>query len=185
MTAAQEYWWLAPVISLCGLIITVAVIVWFNWGQHRVRTWRLKQPFNASLCHGPDKADEYWELHVPSHSEVMVQVRMRPRISYRQLEIVFGFYGDRPQRPVPKRVLNSFIKEGMNREPLPTNNPHYYIDQDDHYHITTPTERTPPHTYVMGFIVQTNEPGRYPVLLGVFTECGEANPHNDLFVRVV
>jgi hypothetical protein len=180
VTAAQEYWWLAPSISALAL----AAILWFNFGQQKVRQWRLKRPFNACLCHGPEQADEFWVLHVPPHSEVMVQVRIRPRIAYRQLEIVFGFYGDRSKRPFPKRALNTFINEGMNREPSPATNPNYYIDQDDHYHITTPAERTPPHTYVMGFIVQTNEPGRYPVLLGVFTDCGEANPDNDLYVVV-
>jgi hypothetical protein len=180
VTASQEFWWLAPLISFFALI----AVVWFQWGQHRHRAFRLRRPFNACLAHGPDKAEEYWELHVPAYSEVMVQVRMRPRLSYRQFEIVFGFYGDRSKRPAPKRVLNSFIKEGMNREPSPATNPNYYIDQDDHYHITNPADRTPPHTYVMGFIVQTNAPGRYPVLLGVFTECGEATPHNDLEIIV-
>jgi hypothetical protein len=180
MMAAQEYWWLAPVISFLALV----AVIWFQWGQHEVRKLRLRRPFNAALTHGADRADEYWSLHVPAHSEVLIQVRMRPRTSYKQLEIVFGFFGDRDKRPVAKRVLNTFIKEGANREPTPANNPNHYIDQDDHYHNSTPAERTASHVYVTGFIVQTREPGRYPVLLGIFTECGEANPHNDLAVVV-
>jgi hypothetical protein len=37
----------------------------------------------------------------------------------------------------------------------------------------------------MGYIVQTRDPGRYPVLLKIATESGEANPYSDLFVRVI
>jgi hypothetical protein len=181
MTASQEFWWLAPLISFLGLM----AVVWFGWGQHRLKAFRLRRPFDAVLTHGADKPDEFCELHVPADSEVMIQVRIRPRTAYKQLEMVFGFFGDTSKRPEPRRVLNTFIKRGINREPSVDSNPNHYIDQDGHYHITTPTERTPEHTYVMGYIVQTRDPGRYPVLLKIVTESGEANPYSDLFVRVI
>jgi len=178
--AYQEVWWLAPLISFLALV----AVVWFQWGQYRIRAIRLRRPFNAVLTHGADKADEFWELHVPAYSEVRIQVRIRPRTAYKQLEMVFGFFGDTSKRPEPRRVLNTFIKRGVNREPSVDSNPNHYIDQDGHYHITTPTDSTPEHTYVMEYVVQTREPGRYPVLLKIATECGEANPYSDLFVRV-
>ena len=86
MTASQEFWWLAPVISFLGLL----AVVWFGWGQHRLKAFRLRRPFDAVLTHGADKPDEFWEIHVPAHSEVMIQVRIRPRTPYKQRETVFG-----------------------------------------------------------------------------------------------
>jgi hypothetical protein len=157
MTASQVFWWLAPLISFCTL-----AVIWFNWGRHRIRALRLRRPFNAVLAHDADKPDEYWEIHVPAQSEVMVQVRIRPRTAYKQLEMVFGFFGDVSKRPEPRRVLNTFIKRGVNREPSVDSNPNHYIDQDGYYHITTPTDRTPEHTYVMGYIVQPKEPVGIP-----------------------
>jgi len=181
MTASQEFWWLAPLISFLGLL----AVVWFGWGQHRLKAFRLRRPFDAVLAHGADKPDEFVEMHVPAHSQVMVQVRIRPRTSYKQLQMVFGFWGETSKRPEPLRVLNTFIKKGVNREPSVETNPDHYIDADGYYHITTPTERTPEHTYVMEYVVQTREPGRYNVLLKIATECGEANPRSGLVVRVI
>ncbi len=188
VTDAQQYWWLAPLISFCAFVVSLlalGAIVWFNWGQHRVRAIKLKRPFNAFLTYGPSDPYEYWDLHVPAHSKVMVQVRIRPRMQYRQTEIVFGFNGDPVTRPVPLQVLNRFIKKGMNRKQDPDTTPNHYIDNDNHYHIVTTVDRSPPNTQALEFIVQTKKPGHYPVLLEVITDSGEAKPKNDLDITVV
>jgi hypothetical protein len=182
MTAAQEYWWLAPLLS--GLAL--AAVVWFQWGQHKVREISLRRPFVACLAYDPADGDEYCDLHLPAHrSEIMVQVRIRPRIKYRETETVFGFEGDRTKRPLPIRILNTFIKHGDGREQHPNKNTNHYIDQDDYYHIVRTVDRSPPNTQIIGFMVQTREPGRFPVYLGIITDCGEAKPHNDLLVVTV
>jgi hypothetical protein len=43
LTAAQEFWWLAPTLTL----VTICLLVWFNWGKHRLRTWRMKRGVEA------------------------------------------------------------------------------------------------------------------------------------------
>lgn len=181
MTAAEEFWWLGPSIAFCAF----AAILWFNWGQHKVRVLRLRRPFVASIAHGPDESHEYCLIAVPAHSEVLIQLRIRPIVAYRQLELVFGFTGDRLRRPVPLRVRNTFIKTGINREISPKDHPNHYVDHDDKYHINTPVERSPPTTYVVGFVIQTNEPGNFPVLLDIVTDCGEAKPRGGLGFIVV
>ena len=92
---------------------------------------------------------------------------------YRQIHLVFGFHGDRARRPIPLSVRNHFIKVGINREQSPENNPSHFIDQDNHYHISDPAERTPGNVYMIGFVVETKEPGKYPVILELITEGGE------------
>jgi hypothetical protein len=165
MAAAQEYWWLGPAVAGCALL----AVIWFNLGQHKLRVWRLKRPFRAGN---------------PCHSAVAIQIRMRPKFSYRQVHLVFGFHGDTSRRPLPQSVLNHFIKVGINREQSPKKNPSHFIDQDNHYHISDPADRSPPNVYMTGFVVQTREPGRYPVILEIITECGEGKPVQNLHVIV-
>jgi len=181
MTAAQQYWWLAPLLSALALL----AIIWFQWGQHRVRAWRLKRPFSVLLSHAADSPDEFANLRVPPHTdEVMVQLRIRPKIQYRQTEILFGFDGDPTTRPIPVRVLNAFIKKGFDREQDPDKNINHYVDQDNHYHIVGTVDRSPPNVQALGFLVQTREPGRYPVVLEIITDCGEAKPYFKVHVTV-
>lgn len=180
---AQTYWWLAPLISLLALL----AIIWFQWGQHKVRACRLRTPFKAYLTYGPDvrNEDEQTTLRLPANSQVYVQIRIRPVVHYKQLEIVFGCEGDRTIRPVPLRVFNRFIKIGLNREQDPTKNSNNYIDNDDHYHIVAMMDRSPGNTQALEFVVKTKKPGNFPILLQVITDAGEAKPKNNLSLTVV
>jgi hypothetical protein len=180
MAAAQEYWWLAPVISFLAL----AAVIWFQWGQHKVRAIRSKRPFEAHLAHSAADQNDRSELHIPPNTEVHIAVRIRPKLQYRQLEIVFGFFGDNSKRPIPLRVFNSFVKIGVEREQHPNTNTNHYIDHDDRYHIKTDLVRSPPNTHVTGFVVQTREPGTYPVLLELIIDCGEAKPRKQMKIIV-
>jgi hypothetical protein len=181
MTAAQQYWWLAPAISALALV----AIIWFQWGQHRARAYRLKRPFSAMLLYETNSPDEFQTLHLPPHKdEVTIHLRIRPRVSYRQTEIVFGFDGDPSKRPLPHRVLNEFIKKGFNREQDPDKNQSHYIDVHNHYHIVTTVDRSPPNVQAIGFVVQTRDPGRYPVVFEKIIDCGEAKSFINLYVIV-
>jgi hypothetical protein len=127
---------------------------------------------------------ECCELHVPPHKEVSLQFRLRPTLHYRQLEFVFGFWGNAASRPVPIRVFNEFVKVGMSREQSPETNSNHYVDQNDRYHIREIVERTRPNVYTQGFIIQTKDPGRYPVHLEIITNSGEAKPKQELVIIV-
>jgi hypothetical protein len=181
MTTAEKFWWVAPTIS--GLAFVA--IVWFQWGQHRVRALRSRRPFRADMTIAPQTpGSECRELHVPPHREISLQLRLRPALHYRQLEFVFGFWGDPLRRPLPVRVLNEFVKIGMTREQSPDTNSAHYIDHSDRYHIREALDRTNPNVYTQGFIIQTRDPRRFPVLLEIITDLGEAKPKRELVLIV-
>jgi hypothetical protein len=180
MTASQ--WGLGILISFSALMAGI----WFNWGQHRLKVYRLKRAaFDAFLAYGPAVPNEQLDLRLPAGSQVMVQIRIRPRLQYRQIEILFGCKGSKDARPIPLRVENRFIKAGATRVQSPGTNPNHYIDHDDHYHIVQTMDRSPPNTQALEFVVQTKGPGRFPIALGVITDIGEANPKWELFLTVV
>jgi hypothetical protein len=180
--AAQQFWWIAPAISFCALF----AIIWFNWGQYRYRAHRQRTAgLNVFLAYDPDETNEVGELRLPANSEVMVQLRIRPTIQYRQIEIVFGCHGKDITRPVPLRVLNRFIKQGVNREQSPKTHSNHYIDKDDHYHIKETVDRSPPHTQALEFVVRTGSAGTYPILFEIVTDSGEAKAAKGLYLTVV
>jgi hypothetical protein len=179
MTRAEQFWWLAPVMSVLALM----AVVWFQWGEHKVRAFRSRRPFHAVMSI-PPSADETRELRVAAHSRVVILVRMRPVLHYRELEVAFGFHGDDAKRPMIIKFQNPFIKEGARREQSPATTPTHYIDHDDYYHIKEPSERTKPNTYTIGFVVQTRDAGRYPVYLEIITDCGDGKPREELTLIV-
>lgn len=183
MTLAEQFWWVAPSVATFAALL----IIWFNWGQHKVRALRMKRGFDAFLTLFPEKGRETWchELHVPPNTTIAIQLRIVPRLSFKQFLFVFGFGdGDKDSRPLPKRVLNKFIKVGMRREQSPETNENHHIDYVDNYHIREQMERVVPNTYAYGFEVQTRAPGRYPAYLRIITDCGEARPRHPLVLVV-
>jgi hypothetical protein len=179
VTVAERYWWLAPLLSA----IALGFILWFNSGRQKVREWRMKRPFNAYMTRHADDPGERLELRLPSHSQVTIQIRMRPRLNYKQSELIFGFLGDLDKRPLPDHVSQSFIKREMNKRSPDTSSSHY-IDHTNHYHIRDDVNRTKYNTYVKEFVVNTRDVGEYPVLLLVATDCGEGKPYGELLVIV-
>ena len=73
-----------------------------------------------------------------------------------------------------------YKKVGANREQSPETHSNNYIDHGDHYHIGGAVDRAPPHTYALEFVMQTKGPGRYPILLEIITEIGEAKPKKEI-----
>jgi hypothetical protein len=182
VTNAEKYWWLGPLIA--G--IAACLVIWFNWGQYRVRRWRLRNAFDAFLAVVPEKGEEgrLTELAVPAHSEFAIQLRIRPKFNFRQNNFMFGFDGDPSKKPRPLMVLNTFIKEGSGREQSPGNNERHHLDYGDYYHIEGERERISPTFYAMGFVVQTREPGTHPVRIEINTGFGEAKTKQKLLLIV-
>jgi len=181
MAVADKYWWIAPTLSGLALL----AIIWFQWGQHVVRSYRTRRPFHADMSMAPATPGSYCrELHVPPNTKVSLQLRLRPTLHYKQTDFIFGFHGLAKDRPQPLSVRNEFIKDRLTREQSPGKNPSHYIDHGDCYHIKEAVERTKPNYYNYGFIVETKTPGRYSVILEVVTDCGEAKPKEELTLIV-
>jgi hypothetical protein len=182
ITASQQFWWIAPVLT--G--VTILLLLWFNSGRNRLRTWQMKRGFEARLAMGTEKKEIGWcqELYVPPSRELSIQIRIDPRFSYRQHGLIFGFRGTASEKPEPLSVLNTFIAKGRRREQSPDTDENHSIDYNGSYHIREVKEIVKPTTYAYGFKVRTRTPGRYPVVLIVLTDSGEAVPRTDLFLVV-
>ena len=182
LTASQQFRWIAP--ALTG--VTIALLLWFNWGKNHWRTWRMKKGFEAHLTIAAEKKEKGWchELYVPPYREVSIQIRVQPRFNYTQHRLIFGFSGDPSEKPEPLSVQNTFIVKGKRREQSPDTDENHSIDYNGSYHIQETREIVKPTTYAYGFIVRTRKPGRYPVVLILLTDCGEAVPNTDLFMVV-
>jgi hypothetical protein len=179
-TPAERYWWLAP--SVAGF--AALLVIWFNWGQHKIRAWRLRRPFNVHLTTAEKGSEVFYEMHWPKDSEVLIQLRIKPRLHFTRHELIFGFLGDRSSRPVPIKAVNTFVKRGVRREQSPEENEQHVLDHNDNYHIAEKREWTRPNTYTVGFLVQTRRPGRYPMRLELITDGGESIPVEELVLIV-
>jgi hypothetical protein len=98
--------------------------------------------------------------------------------------LIFGFKGDLSKKPELLKVFNTFIAKGKRREQSPETDENHYIDYNGSYHIRELAEIVQPTTYAYGFMIRTRTPGRYPVVLILRTDCGEAVPSTDLFLVV-
>src|SRR5579871_213630 len=115
MSAAQTYWWLAPLISFFAF----AAVLWLQWGQHKIRALRMRKPFTAHLTVAPEANDSMcFEIHLPPFRDVLLQLRIFPSLHYVQHEMIFGFIGDKNDRPQVVKVVNTFVKVGRDRDEL-------------------------------------------------------------------
>ncbi len=123
-----------------GLSIAVfLMIAWINFGRPWRRSRRMRRPFDIHFKQGTrGDGPTTTELKVPAHSMVQLDFRMTPRIHHVQHELILMFDGDPDQKPLPKSVVNTFIKEGSARSQDPKTNANHYIDYDDCYHIKSP-----------------------------------------------
>src|SRR5450432_1218239 len=100
-------WQYAPMIGWLLTVVSILLIVWFNWGQHRVRRWRLKKPYDLWF-NGETRGKWTRELSIRAYSEVHIELRLEPLLNYKEFEVVFGFEGPEGDRPRPVRVENRF-----------------------------------------------------------------------------
>jgi hypothetical protein len=181
-TPAERYWWLAPSVAA----IAACLVFWVNWCRPYLREQRMKRPFRALMVGPPRPIGDRMvnELTAPPDSEFSIQMSIVPRIDYEQHDVVFGFFGDQEHRPIPIRGFNEFIKTGKRRDQSPENNENHFIDENDNYHIRETRTLTKGNAYRAGYLVQTREPGCYPIRLEVITECGDGCSMNGLFLIV-
>ena len=172
-----------PVVGVGLSLATLGSVLWFNWGQHRVRRWRMKRPFDLYFG-GDTRAEWAHEARVPPREDVLVDLRLEPRLNYKELEVLFGFEGDPNTRPLPIRVHNQFVKVGKMKFQKPGVEPGHYIDTKDAYHIQRPRDRTVGETWAIGFVVRTRAPGRYPVRFLLTSDGGEGRPRTPLTLIV-
>jgi hypothetical protein len=179
MAPHERYWWLGAAVSGLALL----AVVWFQWGQHKLRNHRMKRPFHVSFT-TETGSGAYYEMHWPKNSEVTLNLRMRPRINFTRHALVFGFHEEGAGAPVPIKAVNTFIKIGKRREQLPSETDGHAIDYTNNYHIKETVEYTVGNVYTAGFLVRTSSPGRYKIRLELITDGGQSDPVEELFLVV-
>ena len=182
LSMSEDFWWWGGAAST----VAAGLVIWVNWCRPYLRERRMRRPFRVLMVRPPGEteSDMVNELTAPPDAELSIQLRIDPRLHYEQQDIVFGFVGDKDRRPVPIRALNEFIKAGKRRDQSPENSDNHFLDENDNYHIREQRFLTKSNCYRYGYLVQTREPGCYPIRLEVVTECGEGLPVNGLFLIV-
>jgi hypothetical protein len=112
------------------------------------------------------------ELRLPAHSEVNINLRIYPLISFHQKEIAFSIKGDQDKKPLVVGVFNDFIKWGSGRENDPDTNDRHYVDYNDTYRISGSSEQTAGTPGAIGYKMKTRDPGEYNVVIKVKTTSG-------------
>lgn len=124
------------------------------------------------------------ELWLLPHTYAQIDIRIVPRLHYVQNEIIVGVGGDKSKRPLLRSMKNPFVKSGVNAEGSPTTIDSHYIDVNDRYHIKERVDRTKGNTYALGFLVETREPGDYPLSVEAMTDDGEGKAPTRLILHV-
>ena len=108
-------------------------------------------------------------LVLRSHSATEIEIGIHARTVFHAREVIFGFKGNRDSKPVVTGRARQFVKSGN----LPDQT--YYVDHADWCHAVIDRDFNRGTHIVMGFAVQTRQPGRYEVQLSFVTDEIEGN----------
>ncbi len=166
-------------------LLVLLVLLWVNFGRNRLRHYRMRRPFDVYFKLGADAdAPTATEISVPAHSTEQIDIRIAPKLHFVQNEIIVGIGGDVESRPRLVAMNNPFVKRGKGTKGSPEDTGGHYTDYNDNYHIQERVDRTRGNKYALGFIVETRDPGAYPLTVKAMTDDGEGKAANQLIVRV-
>jgi hypothetical protein len=115
-----------------------------------------------------DATNEHFvkELVIAENSTVIIEILFDPKLHFEVTEMVVGFDGgtDRTKRPKITKYINRFIEWGRGREDTPDTNPIHYVDHHGHYHVRSISRHSIGTSRVMGFEIETREPGNFSVI---------------------
>lgn len=151
-----------------------------GWWQHRQRQIRdderqrlllapcevhflipIKSRVSLTWIEQDEREHEVDRIVIPAHSEIPIQLAMRPRVSFEETELYVGCEGDDGNRPRITQYFNSFIVRGKHKEDTPETNDNHYVDSDGYYHMRERRTRVKEETYVTGFMLRAYSQGKY------------------------
>jgi hypothetical protein len=187
---AKEYIW--TVTSAVAAIIVLILYVWVEFIAPRIRRHQLKRPCNAYFNIQPlrmgdigyavqdDEGHQVRELVLASNSTAEIEIGYRPVVSFREEKLVFGCEGDEDQKPVVVEYFNRLVGVGKSRW-APGEDGHMR-DRHGFYHMDRGLPRSPELHCIVGFKLQTRQPGTYPVCVSFVTPEGVGSAR--LIIRV-
>lgn len=109
-----------------------------------------------SEYHYPD------ELSLPSNSERVVVIWMKPRLDLTMNELQFGCIGETGSKPEPLYYVLPWVKTGVIKEKHPDKDEDHYVDVTDIYHIVQRDKLwVKDEEKMAGLMIRTKAKGKY------------------------
>jgi len=176
-------------VILTAILLAITVIgIVYRWYKRRERAKLLKQPFEVHFLipkqtefkvdyHPQDNEYHYPdELSLPSNSETVVVVWMKPRLNIVLSELQFGCTGDNESKPEPLYYFNWWVKEGPRKEIHPETDENHYRDTANIYHMMYHGRAIPEgEVHLPGLRIRTKEKGKYDFWIGVIMPEGRSD----------
>jgi len=109
-----------------------------------------------SKYHYPD------ELSLPSNSERVVVVWMKPRLDLTMSELQFGCIGETESKPEPLYYVLPWVKTGVIKEKHPEKDEDHYVDVTNIYHIVQRDKTwVKDEEKLAGLMIKTKAKGKY------------------------
>jgi hypothetical protein len=161
---------ISAAIGAAALLILVHVNFLRPWRRRK----KLKNPAIAHFVipsnkhHGCDFAVQNEQEHlvktivVPAQGEILIDLRIQPRMAFVTSEISIGCEGEVTETPFATEYLNRFIETGEGKHIIPGNGNRHYIDKYHFYHCRE-SQRQWSRGFVLSlaFKLKTRKSGRY------------------------
>jgi hypothetical protein len=178
---------ISVVVALFTWTVTVLTIIYYNSRPER-RERKLKigaattsfiipssKHHDCSFAKQDELSHEVKQIVVPSHSEVIVDLIIKPLLDFNTTQVYFGFEGNENDRPKVLEYCNRFIVKGHRRHVIPGKGQYEdYTDKYHYYHAVESIQWSKDDVKAMGFKIKTRRPGRYQAkmtLIGDVVAC--------------
>jgi hypothetical protein len=193
---------ISVVVTLFTWTVTILTIIYYNSRPER-RERKLKigaattsfiipssKHHGCSFAKQDELSHEVKQIVLPSDSEVIVDLVIKPFLDFNTAQVYFGFEGDEDDRPKVLEYCNRFIVKGHRRHVIPGEGKYEdYTDKYHYYHAVEAIQWSKDDVKAMGFKIKTRSPGLYQAkmtLLGDVVACSltelavrvETQPHH-------
>ena len=184
--------WAEIGIFLCGVGIFLTAItlgfVVYDVTRPERRFRKLKNPVIAyfvipssyhhdcSFAHQNEHEHVVQRIVLPSHSEVIVDFALIPKMDFNTTNVIFACDGDTKVKPKMIEIYNRFVETGPRRHVVP-GSPGVvdFIDKYWSFHVVENSRWTIGTTRAFGFKIRTSHPGIYRMPIYFIGEAVEGN----------
>ena len=117
-----------------------------------------------------DEGHQVRELALPPNFTAEIEIGYRPRLAFREEKLIVGCEGDEACKPIVLGYLNKLVREGKSRWD-PGQDGHM-LDRHGFYHLPRNEARSARLHCIVGFILQSRNPGTYRFKLAFVTAEG-------------
>ena len=167
-------WTFVSALAASGSLLILVGGLLYRWHKRRQLAKLLKDPCEVHFLilkesefkMGYDTQDgEYHnrdELFLPSDSERVVVVWMKPRLDLTMSELQFGCIGETGSKPEPLYYFLPWVKTGAIREKHPETDEDHYVDVTNIYHIVQREKKwVKDEEKMAGLMIRTKAKGKY------------------------